>query len=72
MHDINDQHCNSEAEEIGSREGNMQPFRLDSDDRVESSREYQKRASNSQGWCDLRMYRQSFDVWNCGQATAIC
>ena len=41
MHDIDDQDGHSEAEEIGGRERNVQPFGLDSYKGIESTREYQ-------------------------------
>ena len=71
MHDIDDQDGHSETEEIGSRERNVQPFGLDSYEGIESTREYQQSAGDSQGWCDLWMDRQSTDIWDRCQIAAV-
>lgn len=71
MHDIDDQDGHCEAEEIGSRERNMQPFRFDPYDGIESTGEYQKSAGNGQGWCDVWMDRQSPDMGDRCQITAV-
>lgn len=56
MHHKFDQYRDCQGKNVGSREEDVEPFRLDADNDIEGASEYQDGSCNRQGWRNLRVY----------------